>query len=245
MTDVYHLSEEGIALVRRQLTRLFVFLGMILIPLVYFLPLPKPDPASSLFTHLFPFLLVGGFVVFASYRAVKQQVAVMREFQIWLGPDSIIRKQPNLPDLEIQRHEVTLIQEGAGSGLVIKTADSLRFLPIPHTLEEYKEVRAYLGEWGDIQEVQVTPQRQRLYQMMPFAALLLGGGSFVVLVASENPVLVVPAGLIIIAAIVLSNVINARSAHFERRPIWKVLLFEVPLLAIAILKMLYDLGLLG
>jgi hypothetical protein len=92
------------------------------------------------------------FLWFFAYRSIKQQQAIWESIKIEVGDDYIARQQIRIPQIRINRGEVTAVWE-VGNGLCILTADKFRSLSIPKELDspDYEEIKSALSTWANIQ----------------------------------------------------------------------------------------------
>ena len=120
---------------------------------------PDNRPISIIAT-----IIVGAmFIPFGIWRGLKQTKAILESVRIEVGDDYIARSQVRIPQLRINRQEITVVDEISG-GLCIRTNNKTRTLAIPNALDEddYKEIRDVLASWATIRPQSKSSKTQNL-----------------------------------------------------------------------------------
>lgn len=101
---------------------------------------------NSLWLPAFVAVAVSFMVVSAFRRATKREIELLNSVEIMLGPDFVLRKIKDYPDVEIHRDEITAIKESS-AGLRILTSSANRGLRVGIAMEEFEDIRARLAQW--------------------------------------------------------------------------------------------------
>jgi len=151
---------------------------------------PDNKPISIISMIIFGALLIP----FSIWRGLQQNKAILESVRIEVGDDYIARSQVRIPQLRIDRQEITAVDE-LGAGLCIRTNNKTRTLSIPNTLDEddYKEIRAVLASWVTIRP---QPKSSKTQNLLIFFLLMI---AFTVFFLSTSFWLVLVSGLLLIA----------------------------------------------
>lgn len=109
---------------------------------------PDNPPARIILSAMIALVLV----IITSSLALKQNDKVWQSVQIEVGDDYIARSQVRIPQMRIERSEVTSIEE-MESCLCIRTTNKRRTLAVPNVLDDagYQEIKGVLSTWTTIQ----------------------------------------------------------------------------------------------
>jgi len=134
---------------------------------------PDNRPISIIAT-----IIVGAmFIPFSIWRGLKQNKAILESVRIEVGDDYIARSQVRIPQLRINRQEITAVDE-LSAGLCIRTNNKTRALAIPNALDEddYKEIRDVLASWATIRP---QPKSSKTQNLLIFFLLVIAIGIFI------------------------------------------------------------------
>jgi hypothetical protein len=159
-------------------------------------------------------LLSGGTLVIATPIILVSLIIGMRRgrkildenltsYQLLVGPDSVVKRQASIPDIEIHREQITKIEEKPGTGLFIRTGDKKSFINVPEGLEGVDELKETLSKWLQPDSIISSKERGQLLQAV---ALLSFGLAFAVLWLSTSLSLVIGAGIFLIVFFIWGSV---------------------------------------
>jgi hypothetical protein len=100
-------------------------------------------------------LLVVALLMWAGLRSLRVQWAT---YQLILDGEQITRRASGVPDIQINRAQITTIEEYPDTGLMLRTADKRTFVFIPVGLMQYEDVREQLAAIMPIVEKQSPKQ---------------------------------------------------------------------------------------
>jgi len=225
-TKNYNLSREGIrqekskALMRVLFTALFGIAVGLGIPMVA--GLIEPWLAIIIISIS---LLAFGLGMRRGYKILQERWS---SFQIIISPEFIIRKQSTIPDIEIDREQVSKIQENL-SGIFVRTAGKQKHIHVPRSLEGYQEVRSELQQWHTIEQ----PSTKKAY--VSILLLLLFAASFAAMFLSSRAWLVISAGIFIISYTIWGQISFHRDTQIDARVklnTWRIVLLVLLMLGI-------------
>jgi len=149
-------------------------------------------------------------------------------FQIIMSPEFIIRKQSTIPDIEIEREQVSKIQENL-SGIFVRTAEKQNYIHVPRSLEGYQEVKSELQQWHTIE------QQSAKQDYVSILLLLLFAASFAAMFLSSRAWLVISAGIFIIVYTLWGQISFRRNTQIDARAklnTWRIVLLVLLMLGI-------------
>ncbi len=167
------------------------------------------DPAVSGVVIVF----VMGVVGFSMYRANKRQQAQARSFRLTLGGDTLARTQDGFDPVTIRAGEVGSIRWTPGQGLAIRGSNGETVLSIPETLERFADLRGALESWRPIEE---APRPNFLIRWR-WSATIATLGALAAVNFSDNPAVVLPVGVALVLAMIISLVLMQSSTEIDRR----------------------------
>jgi len=149
-----------------------------------------------------------------------------------IGPDYLLRRQCDLPDLRIDFSEVQTVQSVPGRYLRISGTPRSQIITVPEAIEGYEEI---LQAVGGLCAVEV--QRLEFWQKN---RLLMGIGlvGFPVMLWAESARIVIPLSLFLIALIAWMLIWAKRSPNLRTRTKWLMLVIYVPIMIACALKIL-------
>jgi hypothetical protein len=189
----YALSSQGISKIRQRfLQRMSIFLGVIcfvVIGISYW-----ATPNKGITTVIVSVVICVGIMVFALSSVLRQSKEIWESIRIEMTDEYIARTQARIPQVRINRQEITSIEEIDG-GICIRTADKSRTLAILNDLDEnhYQEIKNKLSTWSTIQPQSPKTKAQNAFLLV---VLLLGFG---ILFLSSSLWLVLVAGVSLIS----------------------------------------------
>jgi hypothetical protein len=186
--QTFVISQQGLARLRLRMILWGLFVRLLVLGVIIFVgpsalqsnyvDIDLSDPYSWISLACGGiFIFVSGAVVFGSgwfswKRQFEQNKAIWKSIQIELGVDYIARRQLRIPEIRISRNEITRVEE-VGSALFVRTANKYRSLAVPHSLENYEQVKATLSAWAPLIQ---TAGRRRAVDIVSGIATLVGMG---------------------------------------------------------------------
>lgn len=172
------------------------------------------------------------------FRSLKIQRAGLDSYELTVSDDVIIRKQAKLPEVAIQRGQVTGIHETAGVGMLVMTGDCYKYIFIPVMLDNYDEVKDELKGW---KAIEIMPDRKVLSRPLP--AAIVFSVSLMTTILAQDIGLFLPAGLLLVALLVyalfeLHIDIDVYSRAKRKQLITKGLVLAVSILILRLLNWL-------
>jgi len=136
-TREYRLELDGFkAVKKRVILRIVVTLLLALGIVSYFSYPDQIDPVMA-GVMLVIMILVGAHSI---HEAIHRERVKWLSYCLTIDGDTIGRRIDGMPAVNIDRSEITKIEEGAG-GLTLRTAQSQVFVHVPSALQSYAEVR--------------------------------------------------------------------------------------------------------
>jgi hypothetical protein len=226
---IYVLPPESIERAKRKaLIRSLVFSG-------FTLPLALVGPVTAGFISVGALVIVipiiMATIVIGFRRGFKILDENLKSYQLLVSSDSVVKRQCNLPDVEIHREQITRVDEKPGTGLFIRTVDKRSFINVPEGLEGMNELKETLSEWRPSDSIISSEERGPL---LFWGALILFGLALITLWLSTNLALVIAAGLYLTILMILSFVLQRRR-HVDPRTKLKPWLFLVLVLVYGII----------
>jgi hypothetical protein len=159
-------------------------------------------------------------VPYGAFRGIRRSLRILREgwdsYELGLGDDFVLKKQANMPEIEIGRDEITRVQEasskGIPNGLVIRTADRQCFISVPVALDGYDEVKYQLGHWHQLEALSTLK-----YLALQILVWLLIPAALLVIFVSRNEWLVLAVGIMLITFMGFAIVELRRSMNVDSR----------------------------
>jgi hypothetical protein len=179
----------------------------------------------------FDFVGLPVILVWVSYRGLQRERKNWDSLALDLRGDSLIRRLPDYPPLEISPNDVTKIVESS-HGLTIRTTSRQKTLLVSEGLLEYDEFRARLLAWAPTAKV-VHPPSSVLTSITALATCLFCTAMFgtpLYLLMYVPQKLVLPVGIAITACFLLAILYYQRSPHVPvstRKMAWILLLFPI------------------
>jgi hypothetical protein len=168
-------------------------------------------------------------------RGLKNLDENLSSYQLLVSADSVVRRQAQVPDLEIHQGQITKIDEKSGAGLFIRTADKTVFIYVPEGVEKIDELKEILARWLPSAS---TVSSKDLSALMQVTSLLFYGIALATMLLSTTVSLVLVAGIFLIAYSIWSAIylwrrkdLDARSKGLRWANLYAVLIFGIVLYA--------------
>jgi hypothetical protein len=149
-TKTYTISPRGISKQReRFLLQSSIIYGVIF--LIIFGRDLVANPDNTITSIIIPMVLLSVVLTYSLWRGWRQNKEILESIRIKINDEYIARSQVRIPQILINRQEVTSIEE-IGAGLCIRSADKTTSLLIPNNLDEsdYQEIKNILSYWSTI-----------------------------------------------------------------------------------------------
>jgi hypothetical protein len=148
--QIYILDPGGLAVQRRRgIKQSFMIYGLVVFGVLAFAN--RGDFSSSglisLAAGAASGLLIAGLLTWAGIRNLRAQWPT---YQLTIDGERIIRRAARVPDVQIERIQITALEEYPGTGLVVRTADKRTYVFISSWLTGYAEVHTLLESWHPI-----------------------------------------------------------------------------------------------
>lgn len=191
------------------------------------------------FNFISTMVVILGFIILSLlnyFRSLRIQKTGLDSYELTVDEGMIVRKQDELPEVAIQRDQVTGIHETAGVGMLVMTGDCYKYIFIPVMLDNYDEVRDELKEW---KAIEIMPDRKILSRPLP--AAIVFSVSLMTTILAEDIGLFLPAGLLLVSLLVytlfeLHIDIDVSSRVKRKRLITKGLVLSVSILILRLLN---------
>lgn len=169
-------------------------------------------------------------------RSLRIQKTGLDSYELIVDEDMIIRKQDGIPEVTIQRDQVTGIYETVGSGILVMTGDCYKYIFIPVMLDHYDQVRVKIRAWKSIEIMQDKKILSR-----PLPAAIVFSVSLMTTILAKNIEIFLPAGLLLVSLLVytlfeLHIDIDVYSRVKRKRLITKGLVLSVSILVLRLLN---------
>ena len=227
--QTYTTSTQGFSKIRRDIIKRLLIALILLTVFLVGLELWKIKAnGDGNLTHLIIFIpvLLGAYI-FTARKVISQQKEIWDSIIINIDNDYISRQQIRIPEVRIERTEVTAIEENK-CGLWVKTENKARSLIIPIQLEQvdYLEIKETLISWTEAGIVTPTNNREDL--LLAVAYII----AFIVLFLSFNIWLNFILGAAIIAYYAYTNKLIQNNVSvdpqykkiYKRMFVWTILI---------------------
>ncbi|MDF2869222.1 MAG: hypothetical protein K0R05_797 [Anaerocolumna sp.] len=223
----YKLSENHIKLKKRK--SVLLALPIILIAILSGLIVGSYENGFQELIIVLPMVLI--LIVIAVIIGLKFGNRInndtLTSYRIELYENKIIKYQKNIPTIEIEQIEVISITEYTNKGIMINSENKAKNIFVPVFTEEYSEIKESLSVWMNIKEGK-NKNEQLLRNIAGFGTAI----GFMVVMLCENPYIVIPVSIIMIAVLIWSIVTIFRNSHIDRRIKKNTLFVIVPILVI-------------
>jgi hypothetical protein len=230
----YRLDPEGFIAARNKLLRqrIVLYAGILLFILLVLYKSFGQHWRGASFGSVLPVLLsiliIFGALVAGVRKGIRQNLESWNSFELLIGRDFLVRRIEGLPELEIQKHEVTAIKETT-AGLRVETTQRDRAIGIASSLVDYADAKARLSRW-------LVPVQERQRWMSPARWSSLVGLLVVVLFAcifySDTSWIIVAAGVPLFTGLCACIWLIRRNVQISAQTKRLSLVAVLPLLAV-------------
>lgn len=220
--DTYTISRKGIrfALLRWTL-QIIIFFAMALAAMVVacWIDLRVNGEIEFFWWMLFPIMAIITLII--SFILLFKGRAGLSSYRLIITPDSVICQQHNQHADEIRLSEISLIEINQWKGMRITGSTQDKKIQVPFTLSNIDKVISVLSPFS-------TPvpfrERRRLLHHLLFLGPI-GGGMYILFLASEDLLLAGVLALLMIAGVLVAMILlwRKRSGKNSRKPVWMVL----------------------
>ena len=231
MVRTFLISPKGLRRLLWRSARVSFAVTVLLIAIAISIPLRNEESFNSrnfgfVLFYLFAVLIIG---TWASTRSTRR---TWTSYRLDLSDGGVRRTQHRVPDIAIPRTDVTVIEQQAARGLVIRTADAEKFVFVPEALEEFESVRSELAQWAPIQAISASTAWRR--QWLGLSAALLIVAWMISTMISQMAAFVVPSAFAICVFLLWALVASQRSLHLDRRTKLSMWLVIFPILGLTL-----------
>jgi hypothetical protein len=159
------------------------------------------------------FVIAGVAVCVGLWSGMRRQRQMWRTLRFDVTDDSVTRRHLNTAGLTINRGDVRSMTRTA-HGLAVRGRSMDALIFIPSSVESFEQVMATLGGWGAIKEDAGRPLFRIAWLFLYCLAPL---GLFLIVLRSNNPRLVIPAGCVVIAVLAACLVLIQRNRQLDQR----------------------------
>jgi len=201
----------------------------------------QADSADGFLPVWSAFVLIGVFALYGAYRGMRRSLRILKDgwdsYELGFGEDFVLKKQANMPEVEIGRDEIIRVQEatskGTPNGLVIRTADRHRFISVPVALDGYEEVKGKLADWQPVEPLSTVK-----YRYLQILIWLFMPASFLVIFLSRNEWLVLGAGIILVTfmGFVIFELYRSRNIDPRAKNLRFMVVATIGLIVIVVLR---------
>ena len=156
-------------------------------------------------------------------RALKILEENWSSYQLLIGSDTIVKKQRGMTDIELRQDQITNIEDRIGTGLIIRTQDKKIFIHAPSGLEDYAELKEHLLK---LKPHDFVIARRNNILLLQILAVLTFGAGFAIMMLSNNPTLVIGAGIFVIVYMIWAFISLRQRKDIDARvrlSIWKMM----------------------
>lgn len=182
--------------------------------------------AGWILVYLVGVLIAGAWL---SARATRRTWV---SYRLEFSPETLRRTQHRVPEITIQRHEVSTIEEMEGRGLIVRTADTERFIFAPTALSDYQELRNELAGWAPVTKLSSATTWRR--QWMGLGAALAIVAWMIATMLSRIAAFVIPSAFLISVFLLWAFVASQRSLHLDHRTKLSMWLVIFPILGLTL-----------
>ncbi len=226
----YSVSKAGLRALLWRSARMSFAITVLLIAIALRMQLVRDDGIQKTGLWVMIYLLL--VLVIGTWLTVRSTRRTWQSYRLEVSPDGLRRTQFRLPEMAIAKAEVSNIEEIPGRGLVVRTADSERFVFIPSQLADYTDLRTELSEWAKLRKLSATASWGR--QWLGITAALLMVGWMVATMISDAAAFVLPSAFAISVFLLWTFIAAQRSLHLDRRMKLAMWCVVFPILALTL-----------
>jgi hypothetical protein len=229
MSHIYRISPQQAEVERKKsLMRSLTFGAVLFVGVVLFTPAMTDTDSRSI---LLSIVMIGGLLAFLIFRQISRSnrsvSKVIESFELEVNEGGITRRYADAPTVSIGFNEVTAMEQRAGQGTIIKTAQPNRFVWVPCTLDEYGSVVEMVAQRSGAARKVQNYSWSRMYSL----AVIFGIGWLVLINAHERR-LVLTLSATLAIGLLWCLVIIWRNPNVSRKLKLSMLFGLVPLLAL-------------
>jgi hypothetical protein len=135
-------------------------------------------------------------VIWYPRRMMRRLIRCWETYELEIGPDYLLRRQADIPDLRVQFDEVQAVERVQGRHLLVIGKSKGRVIIIPEGIDQFDSVLKTISSLCPVR-VRTIEQWQK-YRALMAAGLLL----YVVMLWTTSPLVVIPLSLVMGSAIV-------------------------------------------
>lgn len=236
----FKLSPHGFKEIRKlQLTRTLPIMVVSVIAGLYItFSQPSFDDDSTILVAIpVSVVIVLVTIIFSFRRTLNRQKVLWDSYELSIGEDLLIRRQHNVPTIEIGKNEITEIAALKNGDIRVKTDQRHRMVLVSKHIENRDEV---LEKLGRLSEIKPLTSNQR--QWIPFvvvAEIVL----MIALFTSTTPWIVFSTGTVLTVGLIWAFIEIRRNENIDRKT-KRVAYFIFLVMFSIISKMLHIYGLL-
>jgi hypothetical protein len=192
MEQHYKIGSEGLKIIRKKLFSKFLPMMLIICSIVIGTTFYEYS-SETLSSIIFAFFIAIGFAVFASFRAVKKQTAMLSTYSLTVSDSGLTRSLGALQTVSIPFNEITEISKLTNGSLCVKAATK-QLIGIPAQIEDFPKLEALLGMQREILQKNKPP-----FYKSPLFLLLLFIALGVAATISQNEITAIVAGVLFVS----------------------------------------------
>jgi hypothetical protein len=225
------ISAKGLRRLLWRSARTSFAVTVLLIAIAISLPLRNEEALDQrtfgwILFYLFAVLIAGTWL---STRSTRR---TWTSYRLELSPTELRRIQNRVPEISIARNEATGIEALPSRGLMVRTADSEKFVFIPEDLEDFADVRSELTQWAPVQTISMSTTWRRQWLGLSVALLIVAW--MVSTMLSQMAAFVVPSAFAISVFLLWALIAAQRSLHLDRRTKLSMWLVMFPILGLTL-----------
>ncbi len=236
----YTISRPGLRALIWRSARMSVIITVLLIAVALRMRFTGEEDVVRTSGWLLLYLL--GVLAFGTWLTTRSTRRTWLSYRLEFAPGNLRRTQYRLPEISIDRGEVTAIDEMPGRGMVVRTANPDRFIFVPSGLNGYPELKSELAAWTPVRTLSLAATWSRQWLGVTSALGIVGW--MVATMLSDNPAFVIPSAFAISVFLLWAFIASQRSLHLDRRMklgMWCVI-FPILLLTLKSTKLVIALG---
>jgi hypothetical protein len=144
MTRTFRILPESIPAARKKTLTITIPLVAVVLTISTLINSRGEKAMSGAFV-LIPLLVVGGFVAYSLFGALKRQREYLESYRLIIEDNTITRLQSNMPTISIHVFEVQFIEQPDKGGFVIRGSKPQEVIYVPKYIESQEELAALLN----------------------------------------------------------------------------------------------------
>lgn len=179
-------------------------------------------------TAIFIGLLITAIVFLSSYRSRKALRELWSTYVLNIGPDYLLRKQSNSPDIRLLFRDVKKVEHLPGRYLRVVGKERFQVIGIPESIENFADILAIVSSIAP----PATLNRDRSVKSSLW--MLSGCAAYLIMLWSHSPWIVVPLAAVVSALLIWLFLFTQKSPNVlsrNRKISWLYLFFALLCLA--------------